>query len=288
MAEAPHCAQPFFRTRLPRSSAICTALSAAPLRRLSRHAPHVQAVVERRVLPDAADEGGVFADAFDGRDVAAGFPLVDHHDARGFRAGCRGASSSSRNSSNSMLIASEWPTNTGTRTQVAVTLIDGIEDLLRLDHHLPLFLGRPVFHEDVDLRNDVEGDLLLELLRRHLGRRVVDGLGLVPELVHPFLPGARDGLVGGDDDALDPRPVVQRLQRHHHLRGRAVGVRDDHLVAVALDRLGVHFRHDQRDLAGRSGRATSCRSRRSPHSPRAGRRSSSPPTRWRTARCPSR
>jgi hypothetical protein len=36
----------------------------------------------------------------------------------------------------------------------------GIEDLLRLDHHLPLFLGRPVLHEDVDLGNDVEGDLL--------------------------------------------------------------------------------------------------------------------------------
>ena len=31
------------------------------------------------------------------------------------------ASSSSRKSSNSTLIASEWPTNTGTRTQVAVT-----------------------------------------------------------------------------------------------------------------------------------------------------------------------
>ena len=39
-----------------------------------------------------------------------------------------------------------------------------VEDLLGLDHHLPLFLGGAVIHEDVDLGNDVEGDLLGELL----------------------------------------------------------------------------------------------------------------------------
>jgi hypothetical protein len=53
----------------------------------------------------------------------------------------------------------------GTRTQVAVTLIFGIEDLLGLDHHLPLFLGRSVVEEVVDVRDDVEGDLLGELAR---------------------------------------------------------------------------------------------------------------------------
>ena len=40
----------------------------------------------------------------------------------------------------------------------------GIEDLLGLDHHLPLFLGVAVLHEDVDMGDDVEGDLLGELL----------------------------------------------------------------------------------------------------------------------------
>jgi hypothetical protein len=35
-----------------------------------------------------------------------------------------------------------------------------IEDLLGLRHHLPLFLGEAVLHEDVDLRDDVEGDAL--------------------------------------------------------------------------------------------------------------------------------
>ena len=41
------------------SSAICTAFSAAPLRRLSRHAPEVEAVLDRVVLADAADVHGV-------------------------------------------------------------------------------------------------------------------------------------------------------------------------------------------------------------------------------------
>jgi hypothetical protein len=32
-----------------------------------------------------------------------------------------------------------------------VTLIFGVDDLLGLGDHLPLFLGRPVLHEDVDM-----------------------------------------------------------------------------------------------------------------------------------------
>jgi hypothetical protein len=40
-----------------------------------------------------------------------------------------------------------------------------VEDLLGLGDHLPLFLGRAVLHEDVDMRDHVEGDLLGELLR---------------------------------------------------------------------------------------------------------------------------
>src|SRR3546814_16740541 len=39
-----------------------------------------------------------------------------------------------------------------------------IEDLLGLDDHLPFLLGRSVVEEFVDLRDDVEGDLLGELL----------------------------------------------------------------------------------------------------------------------------
>ena len=62
-----------------------------------------------------------------------------------------------------MLIASECPTNTGTRTQVAVTLIDLIDDLLRLRDHLPLFFGGAVFHEHIDMWDHVKRDLLGEV-----------------------------------------------------------------------------------------------------------------------------
>jgi len=51
-----------------------------------------------------------------------------------------------------MFTDSEWPTNTGTRTQVAVSLILGSRIFLGLHHHLPLFLGVAVLHEHVDLR----------------------------------------------------------------------------------------------------------------------------------------
>ena len=71
--------------RLIRHSAICTALSAAPLRRLSGYDPHLQAVFDRRILSNAADIGRVLADAFIGSDVAAVLTLVDDKAARALR-----------------------------------------------------------------------------------------------------------------------------------------------------------------------------------------------------------
>ena len=41
---------------------------------------------------------------------------------------------------------------------------------------------------------------------------------------------------------------MQRLQRDDELRGRAVRVGDDVLLAEAGDRVGVHLRHDQRHV----------------------------------------
>ena len=86
-----------------------------------------------------------------------------------------------------------------------------------------------------------------DLLARH-----VLALGLRPQLVHGVLAGARDRLVGRDDHALDHRHVVQRLQRHHHLRRRAVGIGDDVLAIVArhvgLEHVRVDLRHDQRHV----------------------------------------
>src|SRR3546814_5684685 len=94
--------------------------------------------------------------------------------------------------------------------------------------------------ELVDVRDDVEGDLLGELLHvlfvadEYLAR-------LVPELVHARLARARHRLIGRNDDALDLRGIVERLQRDDHLRGRAVGVRDDVALGIAVNRVGVHL-----------------------------------------------
>ena len=45
----------------------------------------------------------------------------------------------------------------------------GIEDLAGLDLHLPFLLGRAVVHEDVDMGDAVEGDLLGEALACCIG-----------------------------------------------------------------------------------------------------------------------
>ena len=50
----------------------------------------------------------------------------------------------------------------------------------------------------------------------------VERLGLAVELVHAVLAGAGDRLVGRDDHALDRGVVVQGLQGHDELRGRAI------------------------------------------------------------------
>ena len=71
---------------------------------------------------------------------------------------------------------------------------------------------------------------------------------MLEQLVHTFLARAGHGLIGGDDNARDLRGIMQGLQRHDHLRSRAVRVRDDVLLRIAVDRFGVHFGHDQRNV----------------------------------------
>ena len=81
---------------------------------------------------------------------------------------------------------------------------------------------------------------------------------LVHQLVHRLLAGARDRLVGRDDDAPDPRRVVQGLEDNHHLDRRAVGVGDDALLCVR-DRVRVDLRHHERERPAPSGRRWCCR-----------------------------
>ena len=68
------------------------------------------------------------------------------------------------------------------------------------------------------MRDHVEGDLLGELLRF---RRIADKdvARLFEQFVHPFLARARNRLIGGDDHALYRRGIVERFERHDHLRG---------------------------------------------------------------------
>ena len=72
------------------------------------------------------------------------------------------------------------------------------------------------------------------------------GVGLGFELVDPLHAGARDRLVSADDDPANPPQIVQRLERHHHLDRRAVGVRDDSPVLQDVER--VDLGNDQRDI----------------------------------------
>ena len=123
----------------------------------------------------------------------------------------------------------------------------GIENLAGLGRHLPFLLGRAVVHEDVDMRDAVEGDLLGELFLLD-GIVDIDPAGLVEELVHRLAAGAGDRLIGRDDDALDAREIVQRLQRHHHLDGRAIGIGDDAALLELPDRLRIDLGHHERHV----------------------------------------
>ena len=127
----------------------------------------------------------------------------------------------------------------------------GVEDLLGLDRHLPLFLRGAVVHELVDVRDGVEGDFLGQVLGLH--RLIdVDAAGLAEQLVHGILARPGNRLVGRGDHALDAGGFVQRLERHHQLDGRAVRVGDDVLPPVLLgpvqQGVGVDLGHHQRTV----------------------------------------
>ena len=97
------------------------------------------------------------------------------------------------------------------------------------------------------MRDHVERDLFLKFLWFDL---VADEntAALFEQFVHPVFARARHRLVGGHDHALDLGAVVQRLQRHYQLRGRTVGIGDNVALFVTVDRIGVHFGHDQRHV----------------------------------------
>jgi Ca2+-transporting ATPase len=65
--------------------------------------------------------------------------------------------------------------------------------------------------------------------------------------VLPLFARPADGLEGCKHDALDPRGILNRLERDHYLNGRTVRIRDDALRPIR-DCLGVDLRDDKWNL----------------------------------------
>ena len=109
-----------------------------------------------------------------------------------------------------------------------------LEDLAGLEHHLALLVGVIVAVDEVAGRADhVEGDVVRVDRRRRHRLAVQRGAGLGVELSERLLAGAGHRLVGRDDQPLDPDLTVDRRERDHQLHRRAVRVGDQAVVALA-------------------------------------------------------
>ena len=119
-----------------------------------------------------------------------------------------------------------------------------MQDLAALRDDLPLLLRVAVVEEGVDLGQRVERDRVrVDAGRLGLAGHV--GADLALQLGDRIGAGPRDGLVGVDDDPLQPDRVAQRHQDRHELHRGAVRVGDDPLVRLEV--VGVHLAHDERD-----------------------------------------
>ena len=208
--------------------------------------PHVEAMWDGGVAADAADIDRIFAGRFGRGHIALVGAVVDDRDAGRLAQHCARpllAEGPFEFDIDRLPMADENGDAHASRGHCDV----GVEDLSRLGRHLPFFLGRAVVHEDVAMRDHVEGDLFGEMLG--FERIVdVDRAGLVEQFVHRGAAGSRHRLIRRDDDALYAGDVVQRLQRDDHLDGRAVRIGDDAALRVLCDRLGIYLRHDQRHV----------------------------------------
>ena len=120
------------------------------------------------------------------------------------------------------------------------------EDLAGLVDHLHLFAGVARLLLAADLRDAVEGDGVLESLCTCSRLPSRWALAAFDEILLSLHAGPAGGLIGADDHALDLRRVVQRLERHGHLRGRAVRAGDDPLRVEGV--LRIDLRDDERDI----------------------------------------
>ena len=208
--------------------------------------PEGQASLDGGILADATDKDvvGTLEHAGHGIDVRTG--VVHDRDAGGSlegRARLIGRNRLGKLDVHALGMATQHGNAYGGRCHLDVGVA---KDLRGLDDHLPLFLGVRVVHEDVDMRNDVERDLV----RKRLDGKVlaVQVLArLLVKLVHRLEARTTCGLVGAHDDALDAtREIVERLERDDHLDGRAIGIGDD--ARMPLEVLRVDLGDDQRHV----------------------------------------
>src|SRR5690554_3759227 len=126
-------------------------------------APQVEAVLDRRILPDTADERSVIAGALHRGHVPAVLALVDEHDPRRLTQNFLrflGGDLALELDVHRLGVTDEYRDTYASRSDLDLR----VEDLLGLDDHLPFFLRRSVVEKAVDVRNHVERNLLGELL----------------------------------------------------------------------------------------------------------------------------
>ena len=119
-----------------------------------------------------------------------------------------------------------------------------MHNLLRLVIHLHLLLRVAVGLEDVNLRNDVVGQLVGELLHGLHLARLDHLLILLLQFGHGGSTGTRGTLIRRDVDALDVRDILQGLQHYYHHDGRTVGVGNDATGTLQCI-LGITLGHHQ-------------------------------------------
>ena len=118
---------------------------------------------------------------------------------------------------------------------------------LSLPHHFHFFLGVAVILKNVDVRQDIESNLLRVNLTFNIF--CIQQVGcLFGKLFNSLLTRPGDRLIGADVDALDTNSIIDRLQRHQHLDSGTVGVGDDAVFLIVGNFFRIDLGHHQRNL----------------------------------------
>src|SRR5262249_44618273 len=118
-----------------------------------------------------------------------------------------------------------------------------LEDLPYLVDQFLFLAGVAVCSELVDMRNEIEGNLVQEVLR-HDGLSPRPCLRLLAEVRDAMHPCPGDCLITRGHHALESAHIMQWLERHDGDDGRTIGAGDN--AAMVAQGMGINFRDDQR------------------------------------------